>query len=93
MVTYFEPLKVFLPLSIGLVCLGALSSAANVWRSGSMQEMDLVIALAGFLLGALGLIADLFVQYQRKMERLIGSMGKRPHAASHLVDDTYGDLD
>ena len=91
MVTYFEPLKVFLPVSIGLVALGAVSSGVNVWRSGTMQEMDLVIGLAGFLLGALGLIADLFVQYQRKMERLIHSM-KGSDQTRVFEDDVHGDL-
>jgi hypothetical protein len=56
-----------------------------------MQEMDLVIGLSGFLLGALGLIADLFVQYQRKMERLIRSMkGSKRNRA--FEDDFHGDL-
>ena len=91
MVTYFEPLKVFLPMSLGLVGLGALSSGINVWRSGPMQEMDLVIGLSGFLLGALGLIADLFVQYQRKMERLIRSM-KSSGQNRALEDNFHGDL-
>ena len=91
MVTYFEPLKVFLPMSLGLVALGAVSSGINVWRSGTMQEMDLVIGLAGFLLGALGLIADLFVQYQRKMERLIRSM-KGSERNRVFEDEVHSDL-
>lgn len=91
MVTYFEPLKVFLPMSIGLVALGAVSSGINVWRSGTMQEMDLVIGLAGFLLGALGLIADLFVQYQRKMERLIRSI-KGSERNRVFEDEVHSDL-
>ena len=91
MVTYFEPLKVFLPMSLGLVALGAVSSGINVWRSGTMQEMDLVIGLAGFLLGALGLIADLFVQYQRKMERLIRSM-KGSERSRVFEDEVHSDL-
>ncbi len=74
MVTYFEPLKIFLPMSLGLIGIGALSSAFNLWRTGTMQEMDMMIALGGFLVGVLGLIADLFVQYQRKLERLISSL-------------------
>ena len=78
-------------MSLGLVGLGALSSCINVWRSGTMQEMDLVIGLSGFLLGALGLIADLFVQYQRKMERLIRSM-KGSERNRAFEDDFHGDL-
>ena len=72
--TCFEPLKIFLPLCLGLIGLGAASSVFNLWRTGSMQEMDMMIALGGFLVGVLGLIADLFVQYQRKLERLISSL-------------------
>ncbi len=74
MITYFEPLKIFLPLALGLIGLGGVSSVFNLWRTGSMQQMDMMIALGGFLVGVLGLIADLFVQYQRKMERLISSL-------------------
>ena len=76
MVTYFEPLKVFLPVSLTMLGLGVLSSVANLVRTGSMQEMDLIIIVAGILIGVLGLVADLFVQYQRKMERMISSISK-----------------
>ena len=76
MITYFEPLKIFLPLSLIMVGLGGLSSVANLVRTGSMQEMDVIIMLVGFLVGAMGMIADLFVQYQRKLERMISSLSK-----------------
>ncbi len=76
MITYFEPLKIFLPLSLIMVGLGGLSSVANLVRTGSMQEMDIIIMLVGFLVGAMGMIADLFVQYQRKLERMISSLSK-----------------
>ena len=76
MITYFEPLKIFLPLSLAMVGLGGLSSLANLVRTGSMQEMDIIIMLVGFLVGAMGMIADLFVQYQRKLERMISSLSK-----------------
>ncbi|MGB1893881.1 MAG: glycosyltransferase family 2 protein [Candidatus Latescibacterota bacterium] len=87
MVTYFEPLKVFLPMSIGLIGIGAVSSAVNLWRTGTMQEMDMMIALGGFLVGVLGLIADLFVQYQRKLERLISSLPETGPEKSSLSSD------
>jgi glycosyltransferase involved in cell wall biosynthesis len=74
MITYFEPLKIFLPVSLGLLGLGGVSTVANLLRTGSMQEMDIIIMLVGFLVGAMGMIADLFVQYQRKLERMISSL-------------------
>ncbi len=89
MVTYFEPLKIFLPMSIALVGLGALSSAFNLWRTGTMQEMDMMIAMGGFLVGVLGLIADLFVQYQRKMERLISSLPETGAEKSSLSSELH----
>ncbi len=89
MITYFEPLKIFLPMSLGLIGLGAVSSAFNLWRTGSMQEMDMMIALGGFLVGVLGLIADLFVQYQRKLERLISSLPKTGNEKSNSPSDVY----
>lgn len=75
MITYFEPLTIFFPMALGLVGLGLLSSVANLLRTGSMQEMDMMIMLSGLLIGVLGLLADLLVQYQRKLERLISSLG------------------
>jgi polyisoprenyl-phosphate glycosyltransferase len=92
MITYFEPLKIFLPMSLGLVVLGGCSSVFNVWRSGSMQEMDLIIGLAGFLVGMLGLIADLFVQYQRKLERLISSLPERNAEKSDVSGPVHRDF-
>ena len=75
MVTYFEPLKIFLPVSLTMLAVGALSTTVNLLRpAGTMQEMDLIIIVAGILIGILGLMADLFVQYQRKMERMISSL-------------------
>jgi glycosyltransferase involved in cell wall biosynthesis len=74
MITYFEPLKIFLPISLLMLGLGAVSSAINLVRTGSLQEMDIIIMLVGFLVGSMGMIADLFVQYQRKLERMISSL-------------------
>jgi len=74
MITYFEPLTIFFPLALGLVGLGLASSVVNLLRTGSMQEMDMMIMLSGLLVGVVGLLADLLVQYQRKLERLISSL-------------------
>jgi len=76
MITYFEPLKIFLPISLALLVLGGVSSGVNLIRTGSLQEMDIIIMLVGFLVGSMGMIADLFVQYQRKLERMISSLSR-----------------
>ena len=85
MVTYFEPLKIFLPLSLTMLGTGTVSSFVNLMRpSGTMQEMDLIILVGGILVGILGLMADLFVQYQRKMERMISSLTDTDQRPSYL---------
>ena len=85
MVTYFEPLKIFLPLSLTMLGLGTVSSIVNLMRpSGTMQEMDLIILVGGILVGILGVMADLFVQYQRKMERMISSLTDADQRPSYL---------
>ena len=76
MITYFEPLKIFLPVSLLMIGLGGASSVFNLVRTGSMQEMDVIIMLVGFLVGAMGMLADLIVQYQRKLERMISSLSR-----------------
>jgi glycosyltransferase involved in cell wall biosynthesis len=85
MITYFEPLKIFLPICLLLLGAGLLSSVVNLLRTGTMQEMDVILMLVGVLVGILGLLADLFVQYQRKLERLVSSLsrtGKRKQLSS-----------
>ena len=89
MVTYFEPLKVFLPISLGMIGLGAMAAGVNLWRTGSMQEMDLVIVIGGFFVGVLGLIADLFVKYQRKLERLISSLPQNGNERPNLPSSSF----
>jgi glycosyltransferase involved in cell wall biosynthesis len=89
MVTYFEPLKVFLPISLGMIVLGLVAAGLNLWRTGSMQEMDLVIFMGGFFVGVLGLIADLFVKYQRKLERLITSLPEYGKERQDLPSNSF----
>jgi len=89
MITYFEPLKIFLPISLLMLGLGAVSSAINLLRTGSLQEMDIIIMLVGFLVGSMGMIADLFVQYQRKLERMISSLSRPGHQKQDSSSGKY----
>ncbi|HWB12850.1 MAG TPA: glycosyltransferase family 2 protein [Pirellulales bacterium] len=65
-VLYFRPLKVFLPLSGALTLLALAKTALDWWATGSMQESDIVIFVAGFMTCMLGLLAEVIVAHHRR---------------------------
>ena len=65
-VLYFRPLKVFLPLSGMLTLLGVVKTVFD-WRiTGSMQESDIVVFVAGFMTCMFGLLAEVIVAHHRR---------------------------
>jgi len=66
MVLYFRPLKVFLPLSGLVIGVGLLKSVLSFRLTGSMQESDVVIMVAGFMTCMLGLLAEVIVAHHRR---------------------------
>ena len=65
-VLYFRPLKVFAPLAAAVL---AAASAKSLWSfrtTGSMQESDIVVLVAGFLTLMLGLLAEVIVAHHRR---------------------------
>ncbi len=66
MVLYFRPLKVFLPLSGLMIAGGVLKSILSFRLTGSMQESDVVIMVAGFMTCMLGLLAEVIVAHHRR---------------------------
>ncbi len=66
MVLYFRPLKVFLPLSGMMIAAGMVKSALSFLWTGSMQESDIVIMVAGFMTCMLGLLAEVIVAHHRR---------------------------
>ncbi|NQT40963.1 MAG: glycosyltransferase family 2 protein [Planctomycetes bacterium] len=66
MVLYFRPLKVFLPLSGLMIAAGVLKSVLSFAWTGSMQESDIVIMVAGFMTCMLGLLAEVIVAHHRR---------------------------
>jgi glycosyltransferase involved in cell wall biosynthesis len=73
-VMYFNPLKVFLPLSLALLAAGTLKYAAYdiVWRFGlppdlvpPMSGTTLALLVSGMQIGVIGLLADLVVRRTR----------------------------
>ncbi len=65
MVLYFRPLKVFLPLSGLLIGAGVAKSVLSFFWTGSMQESDIVVMVAGFMTCMLGLLAEVIVAHHR----------------------------
>jgi glycosyltransferase involved in cell wall biosynthesis len=68
-VMYFRPLRVFMPLALGVVALG-LAKGFYSWRISpqhTLQESDIVILLGAVLIGVVGLLADLIVAQRREL--------------------------
>ena len=65
-VLYFRPLKVFLPAAGALLAAGAAKSVASFVWTGSMQESDIVLLVAGFMTTMLGLLAEVIVAHHRR---------------------------
>ncbi len=65
-VLYFRPLKVFLPLAGMLLGGGALKSVYDFCTTGSMQESDIVVLLAGFMTAMMGMLAEVIVAHHRR---------------------------
>jgi len=65
-VLYFRPLKVFLPLAVFITGLGIAKSMWSYAATGSMQESDIVVLLAGFMTTMIGLLAEVIVAHQRR---------------------------
>jgi glycosyltransferase involved in cell wall biosynthesis len=68
MVAYFAPLKVFMPLCILLLGIGAIKGLMDLVFTSSLQESDIVLMLTGIILGALGILADLIVVQGKKRD-------------------------
>jgi glycosyltransferase involved in cell wall biosynthesis len=65
-VLYFRPLKVFLPAAAALIGIGLLKSIGSFVWTGSLQESDVIIFVAGFVTTMLGLVAEVVVAHHRR---------------------------
>lgn len=65
-VLYFRPLKVFLPLAAALIVAGIAKSVWSFYSTGTMQESDIVVLVAGFMTTMLGLLAEVIVAHHRR---------------------------
>lgn len=67
MMTFFRPLRVYMPLAGLMIFLGILNAFYNLFVSNAhtLQEADIILFCVGMLLGGIGLLAELVVS-QRK---------------------------
>jgi glycosyltransferase involved in cell wall biosynthesis len=65
-VLYFRPLKIFLPVSGALIVAGVVKSLLSFHLTGSMQESDVIVLVAGFMTSMLGLLAEVIVAHHRR---------------------------
>lgn len=67
MIMYYNPLRVFLPMSLLLLAIGVVKSIYDrFFGIGRMQLADIVILMTGVVVVTLGLIADLIVAQGRR---------------------------
>jgi glycosyltransferase involved in cell wall biosynthesis len=64
-VTYFRPLKVFLPIALALFTAGVVKGIYDLSFNMRLRESDLLMVTAGLLIGMMGLLADLIVAQHR----------------------------
>ncbi len=63
---YFQPLRVFLPLSMLVGGIAVLKGCHSVFRSSAgLQDSDVMLAIATLLVLVVGLLADLIVAQRR----------------------------
>ena len=66
-IMYFNPLKVFLPVALALIVVGAIKLVRDIiyYRSFYVPGVTLMLILTAIQVGAIGLLADLIVKRAR----------------------------
>ena len=67
MISYFQPLKVFLPLSLFLFVFGVVKTLIDYQMIQRMQLSDIVIFMASFIIFCLGVLSDLIVAQAKRI--------------------------
>jgi len=60
-VAYFNPLKIFLPVSLLLFVAGIFLSVFHYFRGGSLEQSDIILVISSILISMMGLMSDLVV--------------------------------
>ncbi|OGR83378.1 MAG: hypothetical protein A2636_06255 [Elusimicrobia bacterium RIFCSPHIGHO2_01_FULL_64_10] len=71
-IMYFNPLRIFLPVSILIFLVGAVKSTMDFIRFHSIGGMDVLVLLTSLLILIAGLLADLLVVLLRKLDPFPG---------------------
>jgi len=71
MIMYFNPLRVFLPLSALLVTCGIVRGIYDYLVYVRLREGDILLTLGGIVIGVMGLLADLIVAQGRARDEEI----------------------
>ena len=71
MIMYFNPLRVFLPLSALLVTIGIGRGIYDYLVYVRLREGDILLTLGGIVIGVMGLLADLIVAQGRARDEEI----------------------
>jgi glycosyltransferase involved in cell wall biosynthesis len=69
-VVYFNPLKVFLPVGMILLCAGFGTFLYDVFCIKNLSEKTLLLVIAGILVCMLGMLADLIVKVISRSSKL-----------------------
>lgn len=67
MISYFQPMKVFLPLSLLMFTFGVVKTVIDYQMIQRMQLSDIVIFTAAFIVFCLGVLADLIVAQAKRI--------------------------
>jgi polyisoprenyl-phosphate glycosyltransferase len=67
-VMYFNPLRIFMPLSLLILLAGIIKTAYSIFfmKTGQMRVSDTVILIIGIIILTFGLLADLIVTQNKK---------------------------
>lgn len=61
-ITYFRPLKVFLPVTLVFFAIGIFRLVYDIFVFGNIKDFSILTLLIGILIGMLGLLAELIVK-------------------------------
>jgi len=71
-VTYFKPLHTFIPLSLLLMGFGLGKAIFDIIFTATIQESDIIAILAGVVVAAIGILADLIITQGKKHDATNG---------------------
>jgi len=78
LVIYFDPMKFFLPLSLGVFLIGVIKTIYDwFFVIQKMQLSDIVIILAGIMLFVLGIVSDLIVSQTKHFSHIVAQLSEQ----------------